>query len=153
MGRSPEVLKVARTILLPVLIGAAAATAADRLIIHQIEQNPKTPGGLWVSPKEGESVKIVHFEARAYPTRRNIDPDVKLVEFTVSWEGKPGPWVVACREEKPKSDDHYACDWDPKKSTEIVPNGKLNVSFDVFDAKGNVNQSPNGIHSIIYQSK
>ncbi len=132
-------------------VGGVAGIAVDRTFFRSAE-SVKTPGGLWVSPKEGETTGYrVHFDADAYPTRRNIDPDVKEVDFTVSWEGRPGPWIVACKIQKTSLVGQYSCDWDPSKEKEKVPQGKLNISFDVFDSKGNVNQAPNGTRTITYQ--
>lgn len=42
------------------------------------------------------------------------------------------------------STDEYTCDWN--LAAAHVPNGTIRVSFDVYDAKGNYNMAPNGIH-------
>lgn len=133
--------------------GVFVGIAIDKTFLNGTSpESTKTPGGLWVSPKAGETTgSPVHFDARAYPTRRNVDPNVEKVNFTVSWEGRPGPWIVACRVDKPIEIDHYRCDWDPSKSQEKVPQGKLNISFDVYDSKGNANLAPNGTRTITHQ--
>ena len=92
----------------------------------------------------------MHLVARAYPTHRT-DPAISAVEFTVSWDGRPGPWLVACRLQQPVRADVYECDWDATHETETVPAGRLHVSFDVYDEKGSVNKAPHGIRTISYK--
>lgn len=136
-----------------ILIGVAGGAEIIRTFPRSIEP-VKTPGGLWVSPKDGETTgSSVHFDARAYPNPRHIGPEIREVKFTVSWDGRLGAWIVACTVVKPVQEDRYKCDWDPSKEPEEVPQGKLKVSFDVFDSKGNVNEAPNGVRTINYQQK
>ena len=108
------------------------------------------PGGLWLEPAQGHAVSgRIHLVARAYPTLAT-DPAIAFVNFTVSWEGRPGPWLIACRVTKPVREDVYECDWDPL--TAKVPAGPLHVSFDVQDRANpsHVNYAPNGVRTITY---
>ena len=106
------------------------------------------PGGVWLTPDHGTVItRQVPFAARAYPTNRG-DPAIESVEFTVSWEGRPGPWLVACRLSAPAYDDVYACTWDPTQSR--VPAGPVRVSFDVYDQAGNKNLAPHGTRTLTY---
>ena len=108
------------------------------------------PGGLWISPVNGDTVAgPIHFAARAYPSSPS-DPPIAFVNFTVSWEGRAGPWLVACRVDRPSDGDVYACDWNPAAAK--VPAGPLHLSFDVYDQakKPNANLAPNGTRAINY---
>ena len=114
-----------------------------------------------MSPQQNQVITstTIEFDVRAYPTRLDLDPPVKDVVVTVSWTGRSGPWLVACRTHPSSSqqqlrvrDDHYRCTWDPRDAGERVPSGDLRVSFDVYDAKGNVRHGPNGTHTIHYVS-
>jgi hypothetical protein len=109
---------------------------------------PLPVGGLWIEPKEGMPFPgRFHFAVRAYPTRKQ-DPAVAYVEFTLSWEGRGGPWLVMCHIDAPTHDDVYECDFDP--FTNGVPTGRLNISFDVYNVRGEHNNAPNGIHHIVF---
>lgn len=109
-----------------------------------------TPGGIWHKPENGAiASKTVDFEARAYPAGYR-DPEVEFVQFTVSWEGRKGPWIIACKIPKPKKGDVYNCNWDPNRYPETVPGGRLNVSFDVDDVTGKRTEAPNGVRTITY---
>lgn len=108
------------------------------------------PGGIWLSPSDGETVTgPLHFAARAYAGHRD-DPAIAFVEFTVSWDGRRGPWLVACHVSKPQQGDLYQCTWNPAQSH--APAGELQISFDVYDqAKPrDVDEAPNGVHSVRY---
>ena len=108
------------------------------------------PGGLWLSPTNGQVVTTtVLFIAHAYPTHVG-DPQIAYVNFTVSWPGRRGPWLIACRVTKPGQTDQYSCVWTPSKKSERVPAGRLQISFDVYDAAGHHNNAPNGVHTISY---
>ncbi|MGI8553530.1 MAG: hypothetical protein ACR2PL_22505 [Dehalococcoidia bacterium] len=108
------------------------------------------PGGLWVGPESGLSVSgPLRFAARAYPTNPG-DPGIAFVNFTVSWEGRSGPWLIACKVTKPVQADVYQCNWNPV--TAGVPVGPLRVSFDVYNRakRANVQFAPNGTRTIKY---
>lgn len=122
----------------------AAATAC------QIGNKENTPGGIWHKPEDGAVAhKTIVFEARAYPAGHR-DPEVDFVIFTASWEGRNGPWIVACKVPRPKEGDVYNCNWNPNKYPEPVPAGRLNISFDVQDKAGNRTEAPNGVRKITY---
>src|SRR5262249_51746615 len=103
------------------------------------------PGGSWIGPASGSTItgSSLHFAAHAYPSQVGA-PTVSRVEFTASWPGRTGPWLVACRLTTPSHDDVYECDW-PLSG---VPSGDVNVSFDVYDQAGGVNQAPNGVRTV-----
>jgi transcriptional regulator with XRE-family HTH domain len=128
-----------------VLVAAVAA-----VLTGVVGGKPVRPGGLWLGPANGESLPApIHLAARAYPTSR-ADPAIAYVVFTVSWDGRPGPWMVACRPDRPVGADVYACDWDPAREAEPAPPGQLHLSFDVYDVQGNVNRAPHGPRTITY---
>lgn len=122
---------------------AALAAALTSWVANDRERSqPTRPGGIWVSPRAEQGfTTTVPFAARAYPSART-DPPIEAVEFTVSWEGRPGPWIVACRVTAPSANDVYECAFDGIAA--IVPTGKAQVSFDVYDSAGNVNRAPHG---------
>ena len=91
--------------------------------------------------------KPIHFAARAYPGNRAA-PAIAFVEFTVSWEGRPGPWLVACQVKTPTHTDLYECDFDPVAIG--IPPGRLRISFDVYDERETVNLAPHGVRVITY---
>lgn len=112
------------------------------------------PGGVWVSPKNGQHFRTtLRFAARAYPATMGV-AKIKFVNFTVSWDGRPGPWIIVCQPHHAQSlqsfSDVYTCQWNPKKRHQHIPAGKLNVSFDVYDEAGNANFSPEGTRVIDY---
>lgn len=110
-----------------------------------------TAGGLWMSPYNNETITgPIHFTARAYRASRTEAP-ISYVQFTISWQGRPGPWVVACGVKTPTHTDLYECDFDPRTSAEPIPAGQLNISFDVYDAENRVKQAPHGTRKITYQ--
>ena len=103
------------------------------------------PGGLWISPLNGQTINdVIHFGAHAYPTNRG-DPPIDHVTFTVGWYGS---WRIACTVYPNHIDDTYTCNVSPKQLG--APGGPIQVSFDVYDKMGNVNKAPNGEHAIIY---
>ncbi len=108
------------------------------------------PGGRWLGPDRNFVARegAIHLAARAYPARAD-DPPIAYVNFTVWWA--EGDWQVACtaRTPQPGTSDQYICDWDP--ASRAIPNGVIKVSFDVYDARGNHNNAPNGIHEGIVQ--
>lgn len=129
------------------LIGAAVLVAS--LLAVVIARPQVRPGGVWVAPQHNQTAEIpFYFAARAYPTNRT-DPAIASVEFTLSWDGRPGPWLVACRVIKPTHTDLYECIFDPRAVG--VPSGQLRVSFDVYDERGNVNKAPHGVRTIVYE--
>jgi len=108
------------------------------------------PGGLWITPTDGDVIAgPIHSAARAYRTN-TTDPAIAFVQFTVSWEGRPGPWLVACRVVLPTRDDVYQCVFDP--SAAGSPPGLLHLSFDVYDqaTPPHINFAPHGVRSIRY---
>lgn len=105
------------------------------------------PGGEWISPTNGSAVNtIMHFAAHAYPTKPG-DPPIDHVNFTLMWPGASS-WKIACTVSSPTSTDIYACDVNLDQLG--VPVGQFQVSFDVYDRAGNVNQAPNGEHTLTY---
>lgn len=106
------------------------------------------PGGRWLSPDPSFVLRsdTVHFAARAYPSHTG-DPPIAYVNFTATWGTPDGDWHLACQVTTPApgTTDRYECDW-PLASAG-VPNGPMKVSFDVYDAKGNFNLAPNGVHA------
>ncbi len=115
---------------------------SDRAVVAHIK-----PGGLWVNPANGQiDHSIIHFAAKAYPTNPG-DPAINHVNFTVGWNGG-GAWKVACIAYPPVTEDMFACDATPSRLG--VPYGRIKVSFDVYDEKGNVNFAPNGVHAVVY---
>jgi surface antigen len=105
------------------------------------------PGGVWISPMDGQAVgDQLHFAAHAYPTHTS-DPLIKQVNFTINWPGASS-WKIACTVPPPAAGDIYSCDVNLKQLG--VPFGQVQVSFDVYDQAGNVNLAPNGVHTLIY---
>jgi Peptidase_C39 like family len=107
------------------------------------------PGGMWTdpSPTDGQTVSdVIHFAAHAYPTHPS-DPAIAYVNFTV---GSQGTWKVACKVVPPVTGDVFACDVNLKDLG--IPYGQIQVSFDVYDQAGNVNNAPNGVHTLTYAS-
>jgi hypothetical protein len=107
------------------------------------------PGGVWVSPADGATFtsRSIHFAAHAYRTNSG-DPAIDRVNFTATWPGQSSPtgaWYVVCTETVPVSGDVYQCDAQLPNS---VPNGDVQISFDVYDKAGDVNLAPNGTHII-----
>ncbi len=103
------------------------------------------PGGLWISPMNGQAINdIIHFAAHAYPTNRG-DPVIDHVNFTAGWNGT---WRIACVVYPNHIDDTFQCNVSLKRLG--APAGSIQVSFDVYDKMGNVNKAPNGEHTIIY---
>jgi transcriptional regulator with XRE-family HTH domain len=104
------------------------------------------PGGVWVNPANGQVVHgVMHFAAHAYPTNFG-DPAIDHVNFTVTWPG--GHWQVACIAYPPAIEDIFRCDVSLHQLG--APDGRVTVSFDVYDQGGNTNFAPNGEHVITY---
>lgn len=107
---------------------------------------PIKPGGLWVNPANGQIVhRVMHFEAKAYPTNAG-DPPIDHVNFTVTWPG--GHWQVACIAYPLAPENVFWCDTNLHQLG--APDGQVTVSFDVYDRDGNKNFAPNGKHMIMY---
>jgi len=104
------------------------------------------PGGVWLSPSDNQMVTdTIHFSANAYPTHPG-DPGILYVYFTVGFQGS---WQNACVVTFMQAQgDTYSCD--VKLSNLNISGGQFQVSFDVYDLKGNENFSPQGIHTLIY---
>ncbi len=103
------------------------------------------PGGLWISPMNGQTINdIIHFAAHAFPTNRG-DSVIDHVNFTAGWNGT---WRIACVVYPNHSDDTFQCNVGLKQLG--APTGHIQVSFDVYDKMGNVNKAPSGEHTIIY---
>ncbi len=120
------------------------------------------PGGLWISPANGQLVSgPVHFSAWAYPTHVS-DPPIAFVRFTV---GPQGSWRVVCTVPPPMvqpapaqtpvatplpapNAQQFSCNAD--LSVLGISSGPIQVSFDVYDVAGNVNLAPNGIHVLTF---
>ena len=116
------------------------------LFEYEGEKQQTKPGGVWISPINGEIAEdIISFAAFAYPTHSD-DPPIAYVNFTVGWHGY---WQVAST--------IYPSDNSPVFSSEVklgnlhLPAGKIQISFDVYDQKGNMNLAPNGVHTVLYQ--
>ncbi|MGA3058579.1 MAG: M23 family metallopeptidase [Candidatus Limnocylindrales bacterium] len=107
------------------------------------------PGGTWISPTAGsEQLGTIHASVHAYPSKAG-DSAIDHVSFTVWWPAigsKSGPWKTACSVKQPTSGDEYDCDFDPGRLG--APTGQLWLSFDVYDASGGSNLSPNGERSV-----
>ncbi len=105
------------------------------------------PGGRWLNPGQNFSVRgdTLHLAALAYPARAD-NPPIASVNFTVSWPAPDGDWRIACAADSPTAGttDRYECDWNLRDAN--MPNGVVKMSFDVYDARGNANMAPNGIH-------
>jgi hypothetical protein len=131
--------------LVPVLLAVRGALKRETVVVASIP-----PGGVWLSPTNGDTVNgSVQFAARAYPTSPG-DPAIAYVQFTVSWDGRPGPWLVACHVTRPSHDDVYTCSWDPAAAG--APAGPLRISFDVVDraTPPHVGAAPNGVHTLLF---
>lgn len=115
--------------------------------LHDPGPSGAHPGGLWVSPTEGQDVNgAIHFAAHAYPSRTG-DPSVNFVNFTV--RDNQGRFVQACNVPAAQANgDIFACDV-KLASLRIAP-GSIQVSFDVYDVAGNYNLSPNGVRVLTY---
>ena len=89
------------------------------------------PGGIWLSPNPQRPQPVV-----GHP---NFSEE----------PANGGNWQTACRVTTPTAGTvhEYACDW----KREGVPDGPVQLSFDVYDTAGNVNLAPNGIHQGILQ--
>lgn len=128
---------------------AAPSAAAGRATAPAATALP--PGGLWLSPADGDTVHgPITFAARAYPAGPT-DPAIAMVLFTVSWPGRPGPWLIACRVAAPAAADRYECRRDPAAAG--VPAGPLRISFDVYDRSTpvpRVHLAPHGTRTISY---
>jgi transcriptional regulator with XRE-family HTH domain len=106
------------------------------------------PGGAWFSPRGDTVGDVISFAVYAYPTHPG-DPAIDHVNFTIYWQGvDPRQWIIACVAHKPIRDDLYACTANLRKLG--TPAGKMIISFDVYDRKGNKNLAPNGEHIVIY---
>lgn len=106
------------------------------------------PGGAWISPPDKTVQSNVHFAAYAYPTHEG-EPEIDHVNFTLYWQGDdPRSWVIGCVAHKPIKKDIFACD--VNLTVLGVPSGQIMVSFDVYDQQGHHNNSPNGIHTLLY---
>ena len=104
------------------------------------------PGGLWVSPMNGQIVHtIINFAAKAYPTNPG-DPPINHVNFTIDLKG--GGWRIACAAYPPVTDDLFTCT--VNLATFDAPPGTIQISFDVYDQGGHINFAPNGPHKVIY---
>ncbi|WP_290646699.1 hypothetical protein, partial [Aquabacterium sp.] len=117
---------------------------------------PIKPGGKWVT-KTGFNVAVgknFTFKASAYPTHAG-DPAIAHVNFTATWPGHG--WVDICGDVTAHTAKNvYSCSTDfTKLNAETpVPQGSLTVTFNVTDAKGNVNNAPNGsiVGQIVYST-
>ena len=104
------------------------------------------PGGLWVSPTNGQIVRsIINFAAKAYPTNPG-DPPINHVNFTMNWKG--GGWRIACTTYPPVIEDLFTCT--ANLTTFSAPPGTIQISFDVYDQGGHIDFAPNGVHKVIY---
>jgi transcriptional regulator with XRE-family HTH domain len=105
------------------------------------------PGGLWISPKQGEIVKdVIHFAAHAYPT--NIgDPMVDHVNFTMKLPDY-GSWQISCTAHAYPDTDIFACD--TSLAGFHAGRGLVVISFDVYDVAGNHRLAPHGERTIMY---
>src|SRR6266702_3040600 len=106
------------------------------------------PGGAWISPGGKSIGDVIPFAAYAYPTHPG-DPEIDHVNFTLYWQGEdPRTWTIACVARKPIRNDIFACNTNLRKLG--APEGKIIISFDVYDRQGNKNLAPNGEHTLIY---
>jgi transcriptional regulator with XRE-family HTH domain len=111
------------------------------------------PGGWWISPGIGQSVKkTVHFAAHAYPTYPKEDPAISFVKFTAFWPGADpnnnNSWITACVVYPPKVGDIFTCNVD--LTLLGAKADQIQISFDVYDQKGHVRLAPNGERTISY---
>lgn len=140
-------------ILLAVVVLIVVVVGIGILLINRNSSSSPhikiVPGGSWISPRDGQTVRdVLHFAAYAYPTNRG-DPAIDYVNFTMWWQGvDPRTWIVACNLHRPVSKDVYACDVNLARLG--VPAGQIRISFDVYDKRSNKNLAPNGVHSVIY---
>ncbi len=123
------------------------------------------PGGLWISPRNGNIVgNTIHFAAWAYPTYPP-DPAIQYVNFTIESQGS---WMVVCTISTTSSTpipaptplpislpalgaQIFSCDANLPRLG--IPPGKIQVSFDVYDSAGGFNFAPNGVHTLTYSNK
>jgi transcriptional regulator with XRE-family HTH domain len=132
------------------IVGAVVVLAIAFSVIKYMIPVHVKPGGVWISPnpaypKVGD---IIHFAAYAYPTNSG-DPAIDYVNFTMYWPGvDPHAWKIACVIHVPIGKDLYACDVNLHRLG-AAP-GQIDISFNVYDRQGNVNEAPNGVHHINY---
>ncbi len=103
------------------------------------------PGGMWLTPDDGQTVgTMLHFAAHAFPTNPT-DPPIEYVKFTIR---SGGHWSVACIATPPKNSDIFSCTADLLQLRTIP--GNIEISFDVYDHKGNYHLAPNGTRHLHY---
>ena len=134
-------------IAVPIPDGSHTPTVQPTIFLQTPQAKPPIkPGGLWVNPANRQIVHgVMHFAAHAYPTNFG-DPAIDHVNFTVTWPG--GHWQVACVAYPPAIEDIFRCDVSLHQLG--APDGRVTVSFDVYDRDGNTNFAPNGEHMIMY---
>jgi transcriptional regulator with XRE-family HTH domain len=143
-------IRTKRHRLLISIVGAVVVLAIAFSVIKYVLPVHIKPGGVWISPnpaypKVGD---ILHFAAYAYPTNSG-DPAIDYVNFTIYWPGvDPHAWKIVCVIHVPIGKDLYACDVNLHRLG-AAP-GQIDISFDVYDRQGNVNEAPNGVHHINY---
>lgn len=134
-----------RTVLAAGLTGIVLGVSGT-LGVQAINQSDEVkPGGVWISPNNGERVpRTIHFDAQAYPTDPK-DPPIAYINFTAKVDGT---WRTVCRvtPPPPTAIPDFTCEWSVPKN--VTSNETIIVSFDVYDTKGNVNKAPNGEHTI-----
>jgi len=122
------------------------ADAQIRTSPPEKEKSLTKPGGVWISPQDEEKVEDrITFVAFAYPTNPD-DPPIVHVNFTIGWHGY---WQIASTVYPSEEGPVFTSDVDLCR-LHILP-GKLQISFDVYDQKGNRNLAPNGVRAILYQ--
>jgi hypothetical protein len=128
----------------PTLTATATATATSKPpTLTPTPTSTIKPGGLWISPNNGDTVTDpVSFAAHAYPTNPG-DPPIDHVNFTVNAQGT---WMIACTVTTPISGDMYTCTVNLQQLG--VAYGQVQVSFDVYDSAGHNNLAPNGVHTV-----
>jgi hypothetical protein len=129
-----------------------------------VSPTPATrPGGLWISPKNGDTVgNTIHFAAWAYPTHPS-DPAIQYVNFTIESKGS---WQAACTAPAPSASTPvpvptplptpppapgaqiFSCD--ASLSQLGIAAGRIQISFDVYDIEEGFNLAPNGVHTLTY---
>jgi hypothetical protein len=142
-GRRYSLRRLVATSAAALLVGAGAGYAAAQRPTYEVDIRP---GGVWISPENGQHISgNVHLEAQAYPTKPK-DPPVAFVNFTAEINGT---WQTVCRVTPPPPTEvpKFGCDWIPPST-----DPEIKLSFDVYDAKKNVNEQPHGPRTIFVSS-
>lgn len=121
---------------------------SDAEIAKEYAAAHPAPTAVWISPARNNMT--IHGDTLALAARAQSAHHGALIDhvnFTARWQGSR--WRAVCTVHRHRQSTLYACKPSWNLSRAHVPNGRLTLSFDVYDVQGRGTSNPSGYRTVI----